>query len=97
MTTTGQTTLPTTATTPTTPTVAVPTQTLKNGDTGAQVKLLQKDLITLQFLQPPNKADGSFGSATQTAVENFQNANGLTADGIVGKKTLAKLKQALAG
>lgn len=88
------TTLPTTGTTSTfTNTVTAPTQTLQPGDTGAQVKLLQKALAHLGFLQ--GKADGDFGPATKTAVQNFQNAYGLTADGTVGPKTLAKLRQAL--
>ena len=88
--------LPTTATTATTPTVAVPTQTpLKFGDTNAQVKLLQKALTAAGF--SPGKADGSFGQGTKDAVTAFQTANGLTADGIVGKSTLAALKQALGG
>jgi hypothetical protein len=89
------TTLPTTHTTPTTPSVPVPTQTLQNGDTGAQVRILQRDLITLGFLN--GKADGSFGPATLTAVQDFQSSNGLTADGIVGQGTLAKLRQRLKG
>jgi hypothetical protein len=90
-----QTTLPTTATTPTTATVVVPHQPLQLGDTGAQVVLLQRALIHLGYLQPP--ADGSFGPATQSAVEQFQQANGLTADGVVGKQTLSALKTALGG
>ena len=92
---TTQTTLPTTATTPTTPNVTAPTQQMRQGDTGAQVRLLQKELKALQIYT--GAIDGSFGPATLTAVQNFQNANGLTADGIVGKQTLAKLKQAVAG
>jgi Putative peptidoglycan binding domain len=90
---TTQTTLPTTSTTPTTPTVKAPTQQLKQGDTGAQVKLLQKALTALGY--SPGKADGSFGPATLTEVKDFQSAYGLTADGIVGTQTLAKLHQAL--
>ena len=31
--------------------------------------------------------DGDFGSGTETAVKNFQNVNGLDADGVVGSKT----------
>ncbi len=93
---TTQTTLPTTSTTPTTPTVAAPTQTLQEGDTNhAQVKLLQKALTALGF--SPGKADGSFGPATKTEVEDFQSANDLTADGVVGKQTLAAIRQALGG
>jgi peptidoglycan hydrolase-like protein with peptidoglycan-binding domain len=36
-------------------------------------------------------ADGDFGPGTELAVKKWQEANGLTADGIVGPKTLAKL------
>ena len=39
--------------------------------------------------------DGDFGSATKTAVVNFQTTNGLTADGIVGEKTRAKIVEAV--
>jgi putative peptidoglycan binding protein len=96
LTTNTQPTLPTTSTTPTTPTVTAPTKQLTEGSTDhAQVKLLQKALIALSFLQ--GKADGSFGPTTKTAVEAFQSANGLTPDGIVGKQTLAALRQQLGG
>jgi hypothetical protein len=88
---TNQTTLPTTGTTSTNPVATPPTQQLKEGDTGAQVKLLQKELIGLGFLT--EKADGSFGPATKLAVEQFQSANSLTPDGVVGKQTLAALRQ----
>lgn len=47
---------------------------------GGDVKMLQ---IALGGL----KVDGSFGAKTEAAVTHFQQANGLTADGIVGKKT----------
>jgi Putative peptidoglycan binding domain len=91
------TTTPTTPTTttpaPATPKVRVPTTTLKQGDSGAQVKLLQKALTTLGY--QPGTADGSFGPATKQALLAFQTAQGLTADGVAGPKTLAALKQAL--
>ena len=58
------------------PAVIPPTQQLQEGDTGAQVKRLQQALIHFGFLT--EKADGSFGPLTKTAVEQFQSANGLT-------------------
>jgi peptidoglycan hydrolase-like protein with peptidoglycan-binding domain len=85
---------PTTPTTSTKPRVAAPASTLKPGDTGAQVTLLQKALASLGY--SPGKADGSYGPGTKTAVTDFQTAQGLTADGVVGPKTLAALKQTLA-
>lgn len=80
--------------TTTTPTVKAPATTLKPGDSGAQVKLLQQALTALGY--SPGKADGAYGPATTTAVTNFQQAQGLTADGIFGSNTLAALKSALA-
>jgi hypothetical protein len=94
-----QTTTHQTTTTQTTPTLALPSSAslpLQEGKTGPDVKLLQQALIQLQFLQAPNKADGSFGLATKTAVENFQSANGLTVDGVFGAASLAKLREAIA-
>jgi len=78
----------------TTPTTQAPAQTLKPGDTGSQVKDLQRSLTALGF---PVKVDGDYGPATQTAVEQFQASKNLDADGIVGPKTLAELQQALSG
>jgi len=92
-------TLPTTSTGPaTTPKgVQVPTQTpIQEPNTGPQVKLLQKALISLGLL-PKGKADGSVRPSTKAAVQNFQNQHQLPADGVVGKQTLAALKQALGG
>jgi hypothetical protein len=89
------TTLPSTATITTTLTVQVPTQPMHLGDTGPQVKLLQAALKSLGFYA--GAVDGSFGPATQSAVEQFQSANGLTADGVVGQQTLTKLKQQVNG
>lgn len=41
----------------------------------------------------PGTIDGVFGSKTVGAVKRFQTKNGLKADGIVGKRTWAKLKK----
>lgn len=59
-------------------------QTLKFGSKGDSVRELQK-LIGV-------KADGIFGKDTESAVIGFQNKNKLTADGVVGPATWAKLR-----
>jgi hypothetical protein len=60
-----------------------PLPVLKMGDTGEEVKTLQKALgIT---------ADGDFGPATKAAVVAFQKKHRLYADGVVGRNTWAKL------
>ena len=51
---------------------------LQNGDTGAEVKLLQQNLIKAGLRLT---ADGSFGPATEKALKAFQTANSLNADG----------------
>ncbi len=80
---------------PTQPAVQAPTATLTPGDTGPQVKLLQRALNALGY--SVGKPDGDFGPVTKTAVEKFQLAKGLAADGVVGPQTLAALRQALSG
>lgn len=85
----------TAATTPTKPATQAPQQTLKPGDTGEQVKILQRALTALHF--SPGKADGDYGPTTQAEVEKFQLSKGLAEDGIVGQQTLAALQQALSG
>jgi Flp pilus assembly protein TadG len=88
---------PTTAATtpaaPTQPTVAAPAATLKPGDQGAAVKVLQQGLAHLGY--SPGTIDGQYGPATIDAVKRFQRAGGLTADGILGPNTLRALTRAL--
>jgi Putative peptidoglycan binding domain len=72
-----------------------PEQPLSPGATGEQVKVLQRALASLGY--SPGKVDGTYGPSTQSAVEQFQAANGLAADGTVGPQTLAALQQALSG
>lgn len=66
-------------------------KTLRKGDSGLTVKWLQE--LLLEAGHDLGKADGVFGSKTQTAVEEFQRRNGLTVDGIAGKLTMAALRQ----
>lgn len=69
---------------------AYPTKSLKKGSTGTQVKKLQKCLNKL--IGAGLTVDGDYGTATYKAVIAFQKKYGLTQDGIVGTKTLAKIK-----
>ena len=62
--------------------------TLRKGAKGEQVELLQELLAVKGYIL---KVDGDFGTKTEEAVKNFQKANGLTDDGIVGPKTWEKL------
>ena len=61
---------------------------LKLGDRGSRVSALQESLIVAGF---PSGAKGIFDEVTQDAVRQFQEAKGLTADGIVGPQTMAAL------
>ena len=63
--------------------------TLKQGSTGEQVKLLTTRLIELGYMS--GTPSSTFDTAVYNAVRWFQNSNSLSADGIVGKQTLAKL------
>lgn len=63
--------------------------TLKVGSTGSEVKKLQQRLKDLGYLK--GSADGDFGTATETAVKNFQANNGLEVDGKAGPATLTKV------
>ena len=75
-----------------TPGPATPTPTpssLKKGMSGTLVKTLQQRLKELGYYT--GSVDGDFGEGTETAVEEFQKANGLTVDGKAGTKTLNKL------
>lgn len=62
---------------------------LKKGSEGDAVRLLQNKLKQYGFLK--GSVDGDFGQATEDAVEAFQRANGLYADGKAGAATLEKL------
>ena len=57
---------------------------LKRGTRGDTVKKLQEKLAI--------GADGQFGSGTEKAVRDYQQKNGLVADGMAGPATLTHMK-----
>lgn len=59
------------------------------GSTGNEVKQIQTRLKSWGYYK--GNVDGVYGSKTQAAVKSFQRANGLTADGVAGPKTLAAI------
>ena len=67
---------------------------LKPGDTGPEVVALQNALLGLGATGVG--VVGNYGPATQAAVAAFQQAHGLTADGVVGPQTAAAINSALA-
>lgn len=58
---------------------------------GTDVKAVQSALISKGYSCGKSGADGQYGDGTKNAVIQFQRANGLTADGIVGRSTCIKL------
>ena len=77
------------------PALAYDDGTLFNGCSGEEVKAMQQALIDLGYLE--GKADGKFGDKTEEAVKAFQRKNGLTSDGLAGKKTRSMLETARKG
>lgn len=71
-----------------TPTPSVQ-EVLRLGSKGTSVSQLQQRLKDLGYYS--GTVDGVFGTGTEQAVIRFQRANGLTADGVAGEKTLKKL------
>ena len=69
----------------------LPAVAIKKGAKGDNVKLWQK---FLNWYYPAWKltVDGKFGNHTDSATKMFQKNEGLTSDGIVGAKTIAKAK-----
>ena len=66
---------------------------LKRGSKGAKVKELQ---TKLNKVGNNLVVDGSFGSATEKAVKEFQKKYNLAVDGIVGPNTIKKLDEVIA-
>ena len=67
--------------------------TLEKGDHGADVLHMQQALSALGYTVT---ADGTFGAATKSIVEDFQRDHGLKVDGKAGNETLTLLYTLLA-
>lgn len=76
--------------TPFLPPLATENVEIGRGAKGEQVKQLQQKLVAFGFLKA-NQVDSDFGILTEQAVQRFQLANSLRADGIVGNLTKSKL------
>lgn len=63
--------------------------TVRKGDNNGAVQELQQVLNKLGY--DCGRNDGIFDAVTEKALKEYQKQNGLTADGVCGKKTLAKL------
>lgn len=68
---------------------------LKYGVKSEAVRTMQQNLKDLGYYS--GSVTGNFGSITKDAVYAFQRANGLSADGIAGSKTLAMIQSKLSG
>ena len=64
---------------------------LNQGSSGSEVKKLQEKLIENGYDLGSSGADGIYGAKTAAAVKQYQQANGLSVDGIAGDQTLSKL------
>lgn len=67
---------------------------LKKGDSSSAVRTLQENLTALGYYD--GVVTGSYGNLTAEAVRRFQKKNGLSADGVYGKRTQEKLESMLA-
>ena len=80
---------PRTAAPPVAPAGDTTNPTLRNGDHRPAVITLQRALAAAGY--DPGPIDGAFGPRTEAAVRDFQQAHGLTVDGIAGPRTWAEL------
>ena len=63
--------------------------TYKEGDTGTMVTWIQEALKKLKYYD--GDVSGHYGKQTKEAVRVFQKDNGMSADGVAGPKTIAKI------
>jgi len=67
---------------------------IRKGDSGEDVREMQKMLVKAGATLPRYGVDGDCGDETVAAIKAFQTANGLVVDGIYGALTRAKLEAA---
>ncbi len=67
--------------------------TLKQGDRGENVRMLQQLLASDPTLYPEGTISGTFGPRTAAAIKRFQKKFGIEQAGNVGPKTLRKLNE----
>lgn len=65
--------------------------TVRKGDSGNAVKILQAFLVAYEYSIGISGIDGDFGSDTESAVRKFQKRSGIAVDGIVGENTWSEL------
>lgn len=65
--------------------------TLRSGDTDVRVVALRQRLVAEAFLSPASNQGELFDAEVEEAVKQFQDHHFLTADGVVGRGTLATL------
>ncbi len=66
-------------------------ETYREGDTGTMVTWIQESLKTLKYYS--GNVSGEYGKLTKEAVRVFQKENGISADGVAGPKTIAKIME----
>ncbi|MDO4483799.1 MAG: peptidoglycan-binding protein [Clostridia bacterium] len=69
--------------------------TMRYGNSGSRVKLLQQALKNLGF--GIGKIDGKYGNTTKQIVSGFQAIHGLKVDGVAGAATLKMIESLLSG
>ncbi|APX13752.1 murein L,D-transpeptidase [Tateyamaria omphalii] len=71
----------------------VPVSTLKPGQSGDAVAIMRNRLIAMGFLKRTNTQ--TYDTDVQAAVQQFQLAHGLTADGVAGQATIAEMNMSV--
>lgn len=68
---------------------------VKRGETQYLVTAVEIGLMALNYYNGSVESPGVFGGGLETAVRNFQKANGLVCDGICGRNSILKILSAL--